>query len=120
VLAVIDAPELQKDVEEAAAAVEQSQARATLAEARVATAEAEREAVAATLAQAEADIAKQVAKRSFSEKQYERIKGLYARDAVEKEMVDEQEHDVQAARAGERSAQAAALTAKAQLAAAAA
>jgi RND family efflux transporter MFP subunit len=115
VLAVIDAPELQKDVEEAAAAVEQSRARAALAESRVATAEAEREAVAAALVQAEADIAQHIAKRSLGEKQFDRIKGLFDRNAVEKELVDEHEHDLQAARAGERSAQAAVLTAKAQL-----
>jgi RND family efflux transporter MFP subunit len=118
VLAVIDAPELEKDIEETAAAVEQSKARATLAEARVATAEAEREAVAATIAQAEADIAQQVAKRSLAEKQHERIKDLYARDAVQKGLVDEHEQNMEAARAGERSARASALMAKAQLAAA--
>ena len=44
VLAEIDAPELEKDVDEAVAAVEQSKARAALAEARVMTAEAERDA----------------------------------------------------------------------------
>jgi HlyD family secretion protein len=120
VLAVIDAPELEKDVDEAAAAVEQAKAGAALAEARVATSEAEREAVAATVAQAEADIAQQVARRTLSEKQLERIKGLYARDAVSRELVDEQEHDVQAAQAGERSVRSALLTAKAQLAASAA
>jgi len=120
VLAVIDVPELEKDVDEAVAAVEQSKARAVLAEARVTTAEAEREAVAATLVQTEADIAQQVAKRSLSEKQLERIKGLLARSAISQEVVDEHEHGLESARAGERSAQAAALTAKAQLAASAA
>jgi RND family efflux transporter MFP subunit len=114
VLAVIDAPELEKDVEEMAAAVEQARARAALAEAKVTTAEAEREAVAATLAQAEAEIARQVARRSLGEKQYERIKGLHARDAVEKRLVDEEEQVLESARAGERSARASALIAKAQ------
>ena len=76
--------------------------------------------MAATLVQTEADIAQQVAKRSLSEKQLERIKGLYARSAISQEVVDEHEHDLESARAGERSAEAAALTAKAQLAAAAA
>ena len=120
VLAVIDVPELEKDVEEAVAAVEQAKARALLAEARVTTAEAEREAVAATLVQTEADIAQQVAKRSLSEKQLERVKGLLARSATTQDVVDEHEHDLQSTRAGEQSARAAALTAKAQLAASAA
>jgi RND family efflux transporter MFP subunit len=118
VLAVIDAPELRKDVEAAAAAVEQARARAALAESRVATAEAERAAVAATVGQSEADVDQQVAKRALNEKQLERVKGLFAQSAIQKEVVDEQEHDAQAARAGERSARAALLTAKAQLKAA--
>jgi HlyD family secretion protein len=117
ILAEIDAPELQKDVEEASAAVELARTRAALSEARVASAEAERDAVAANVAQAEADIAQTVAKRSLSEKQFDRIKGLHARDAVEKQLVDEHEHDLESARAGERSARAAVLTAQAQLSA---
>jgi RND family efflux transporter MFP subunit len=114
-LATIDVPELEKDVEEAVAAVAQAEARIALAEARVATTEAEREATAATVVQAEAEIAQQVAKRTLSEKQLERVKGLLARSAIQKEVVDEQEHDLQSSQAGERSARAAALTARAQL-----
>lgn len=117
VLAEIDAPELEKDVEEVAAAVEQARARAALADARVATAEAEREAVATLAEQSEANIALQVAKRSLSEKQYERIKGLHARNDVGIGLVDEHAHELESLRASERSARAAALTAKAQLAA---
>ena len=120
VLAEIASPELEKDVDEAAAAVEQARARATLAEARVATAQAEREAVAASVAQAEADIDQHVARRSLNEKQLERIKGLYARDAIQKGIVEEQQHDLDSALAAERSARVAVLTARAQLAAAAA
>jgi RND family efflux transporter MFP subunit len=118
VLAVIDAPELQKDVEEAAAAVAQATARAALAESRVATAEAERAAVAAAVAESEADVDQHVAKRALSEKQLERVKGLFSQNAIPQEVVDEHEHSMQAARAGERSARAAVLTARAQLAAA--
>jgi RND family efflux transporter MFP subunit len=118
VLAVIDAPELEKAVDEATAAVEQARAKAALAEAHVATTEAERDAAAANLTQAKADIAQQVARRLLSEKQFNRIKGLHAREAVTKELVDEHEHDLQSTRAAERLAQTAALTAKAQLAAA--
>ena len=120
VLAVIDVPELEKDVDEGAAAVEQAKARAMLAEARVATAEAERQAVAATLVQTEADIAQQAAKRSLSEKQLERIKNLLAQNAISQDVVDEHVQALESARAGERSATAAALTAVAQLAASAA
>jgi RND family efflux transporter MFP subunit len=115
-LGLIDVPELEKDVEEAAAAVEQARARAALAEARVTTSIAEREAVAATLVEAEADIAQHVAKRTLNEKQLDRTKGLFAQSAIPREVVDEQEQSLESARAAERSARAAAVTAKAQLA----
>ena len=61
-LAEIDAPELQRDVDEAGAAVEQAKAQAELAVARVATAEAERAANVAEVTQAEADVLRLVAK----------------------------------------------------------
>jgi RND family efflux transporter MFP subunit len=120
VLATIDAPEVDKDVEEAAAVVEQAKARADLAEARVATAEAERAAAVAAVAQAEADIDQHVARRELAGKEFERIRGLSAQSAVDRRLVDEHQHKLDAARAGERSAKAAVQTARAQLDAAAA
>ncbi|MBX6315980.1 MAG: efflux RND transporter periplasmic adaptor subunit [Isosphaeraceae bacterium] len=118
VLAEIEVPELDKDVEEAAATVEQSRARVEVARARVATAEAERDAAQAAVAQAEADIDRLVARRVLSEKQYERMKGLYARNAVDQRLVDEHQHARDSALAGERTGRAAAQTARVQVAAA--
>lgn len=120
VLAEIDAPETTKDLEEAAAAVEQAKAQAELADARIATAEAEREAAAAMVAQAEADVERTVARRSLAEKQFERIKDLHARSAVDRNLVDEHQQGVESARAVEHSARAAIDTARAQAATAAA
>ncbi len=52
----IDAPELQGDVAEAAAAVDQAKAQAEQAESRIATAQAEREAEASAVLQAESEM----------------------------------------------------------------
>jgi RND family efflux transporter MFP subunit len=116
VLAEIEAPELTKDVEETAAAVEQAKAQAELAAARIATAEAEHEAALAAVTQAEADLERTTARRELSEKQFERIKDLHARSAVDRKLVDEQEHDLESTRAGESAARAAIATARAQAA----
>jgi RND family efflux transporter MFP subunit len=114
VLAGIDAPELVRDVEDAAAVVEQSRAHAAQAEAQVATAQAEVRTAAAALAQARADIARLVAQRRLANKQLERVRGLYAHNAVDRKLVDEQEEACEAAVAGERTAEAAVATAEAR------
>jgi RND family efflux transporter MFP subunit len=120
VLAEIDAPELQRDVEEAVAALEQARAQAEQAASRVLAADAEREANLAAAAQAESDVARLTARRTLGEKQYERVKDLNARNAVAKQLVDEQQHELESAQAAERTAHAAVRTANAQAAAAAA
>lgn len=119
-LAEIDAPELQGDVNEAEAAVDQARARADLTAFRISTAEVDREAAEAAAIQAESDIARLAARRSFSEKQYERIKDLHARNAVDGKLVDEHQQDSESARAAERTGHAVVNTMRAQTAAAAA
>jgi RND family efflux transporter MFP subunit len=119
-LAAIDAPELQRDVEEAEAAVAQARALAELALSRVATADAEREAADALVAEAETDQPRLAAKRLLAEKQCERIKGLHERDAIERRLVDEHQEDMEAARAAEATGLATIKTARAAAAAAAA
>jgi HlyD family secretion protein len=118
ILAEIDAPELQKDVDEAAASLEEATAQVEQMASRIATAEADRAANAASVTQAEEEIARLVARRALSEKQYERIQNLSDRNAVDRRLVDEQQHDLDAARAAERSARAAVQTARAQVVAA--
>jgi RND family efflux transporter MFP subunit len=119
-LAEIDAPELQRDIEEAAATVEQTRAQAEQSASRVVTAEAEREAAEAQVNEAEAEIGRLAAKRSLAEKQYERIKDLHARNAVDRALVDEHQQERASAQAAERTGQAAIRTARAQASAAAA
>ena len=112
----IDAPELQGDIAEAAAAVDQAKAQAEQAESRIATAEAERDAEASAVLQAESEVARSIARQTLSGKQYERIKGLYSRNAVERELVDEHQHDVDATVATVQAGQAALSTAHARVA----
>jgi HlyD family secretion protein len=116
VLAQIRAPEILEDVEEAATVVDRAKAQVEQAESRVATARAERDTAAAAVLQSLADIDRAVARRTLTEKQYARVKGLGSREAVEQKFVDEQWHDLEAAKAGERSARATLETAKAQVA----
>jgi RND family efflux transporter MFP subunit len=115
VLAEIDAPEREKDVDEAVAAVERDRALADLAEARVATAQAELAAAIAAVPQAEADLEQGTARRVLSEKQFDRVKNLHSRNAVDRKLVDEHQHEAEAMRAAERSARAAIASARAQV-----
>jgi HlyD family secretion protein len=114
VLAVIDVPRDAKAVEEAAAVLAQTKARAAQAETQVKTAEAERDTAAAAVKQAESDIDRLVAQRRLAEKQYARIKGLFEHNAIEENLVDEQRQILDAAIAAERTGRLAVQTAKAQ------
>jgi len=120
VLAEIEAPELESDVVEATAVVDQAKAQVEQAEARLATAYAEHAAAEAAVKQAQADVERFTAQRALSEKQFERYKSLVEAMASYKRLLDEQEHDLAAARAGERSAQAATIHTQAQVTAASA
>ena len=119
-LAEIDAPELQGAVDAADAAVEQAKAKCGQAVSRVATAEADRLPADASVTQAESDIARLAARRSLSEKQFERIKDLHARRAVDGKLMDEQQQEFESAQAAERTGYAAVKTARAETASAAA
>lgn len=116
VLAEIDAPREEVAVEGASAGLEQSKAKALQAEAQLAASVAERETFAAAVAQTESDIDRVVANRKMTESQYERIKGLHERKAIEGRLVDEHRRDLDGAIANERTANLAVQTAKARLA----
>jgi len=119
VLAEIDAPREAKAVDEAVSLSAQARAKTDQAEARIKTMQAEREVAAAAVKQAESDVGRLVAARELSEKQFERINGLVASNAIDKRLADEHRRDVDSAVAAERTARLAVLTAKAELAAAA-
>jgi HlyD family secretion protein len=114
ILAEIESPELEEDVEQAAASYEQAKAQTEQAEARIETAEAERDTASASEAQTRADLDRLAAKRSMTQKQFERVRSLNERNAVDRKLVDEHQLDFEAATAGERTGRAAIETARAQ------
>ncbi len=114
ILAEIDAPELEEDVEQAAASLEQARAQTEQAVARVETAEAERDTASASETQVRADLERLAAKMSLTQKQYERVRSLNERNAVDRKLVDEAQLDFEVASAGERTGRAAIETARAQ------
>ncbi len=114
-LAEIDIPELFKSADQARAALEQAKAKLKLAEARVVTAQAERDSASAQVQQNLEDVARYTADREFRKKELDRITGLFNRQAVAGELVDEQQRQYEAAQATERSSQAAVVTSRAQV-----
>ena len=91
-LAVIDAPELIKDAEQAAEAVEQSRVAVTQAEARVKTAENEAKAAEATVSQAEAEVERYSSDRKFREKETARHKRLLEPSDPDGIMAEQEAH----------------------------
>ena len=114
VLAVIDAPELEAEVERRSAGIEQADARVTQMEARVKSAQADAKAVKATQVQAEANYRSAGATLRFREKQYERMKELFAGMNIDERLVDEKHEQRDAAAEAASAAKAAIETAKAQ------
>ncbi len=120
VLAEIDAPELEAEVQQAAAALAQAQSEVEQMKARIVTAQAKWQASVANVTQTEAELGRATAQRVFREVQYRRIKNLFDLKSIDERLVDEKEDEMQAARSAEGAAKAAIVTAKADVAAAAA
>jgi RND family efflux transporter MFP subunit len=116
-LAELDVPELHKAVDQAKAGLDQAKANIEVAQAKIRSAESLKKASAAMIQQAKADVAAKTAFREYRGKQFERIKGLVLRQAVEEKLQDEAQDQYDASIGAERSAQAAVLTAEADLAA---
>ncbi|MGP0063551.1 MAG: efflux RND transporter periplasmic adaptor subunit [Isosphaeraceae bacterium] len=114
VLAEINVPRDAKDVEQGAAQVAQARAHVVQAEAQIKMAEAQRDAIAASERQAESDVDRLVALRELARKQLARVQGLAVENAVTQRLVDEQQGQLDAAMAAERTSRIAILTAKAR------
>jgi HlyD family secretion protein len=112
-LAVIDMPELEKQVQRDEAEVEQAKAHIVQAEAHVESAKADFEATQALINEREADVEHAESTFSYRVKQYERIKKLVEDKSVEPRLLDEAEEHRDAAHAGRSSAKAAVVSAKA-------
>lgn len=117
VLAVIDSPELAKEVERQAAELERAKAGVAQMQARVAVAKADHAAAEATVVQSTAEIKRDTAKQSFQGKQYRRMKELFDLKSIDERLVDEKEDQFLAAESAVDVAKAAVVTAQAQVAA---
>jgi RND family efflux transporter MFP subunit len=114
VLAEIDVPELEKQVEKWAASVQQAQARVQVMEASKKRAEAEWEAAKAQIPQSEAALAAAQAMSRFRQKSLRRIEDLFRQASVDERLVDEKEDQRDAALATERAAAEGVVSAKCQ------
>ena len=90
VLATVDVPELEKQVERCASVVEQNLARVAQMKARVTSAKAELVAAQAAVPEAEANAKSKAATLRFREKQLKRFKELAANGSIDERLVDEE------------------------------
>ncbi len=120
ILAVVDVPDLEKQVQKCQAALEQARARVVQMQARVTTAKADLEAAQAGIVLAEANAKSKAAERRFRQKQLDRMKELYSLKSIDERLVDEKIEQRDAAQETERAAVAAVANAKAQVTATAA
>jgi RND family efflux transporter MFP subunit len=118
VLATIDVPELEKQVKRNTAFLHQTRARVRQMRARVFSAKADKAMALAAVEQAEANAKSADAWRRYREKQYGRMKDLFALKSIEERLVDESKDRYEASLETVRSARAAIATARAQVAAA--
>src|SRR6266545_451608 len=117
VVATIDVPELEKQVQRNEAVVKQATARVHQMNARVASAKADRDAALAAVTQAQANAKSAEAWKRFREKQLSRMQDLFALKSIDERLVDETQERFEAAMESVRSAHASVATANAQVAA---
>jgi RND family efflux transporter MFP subunit len=114
VLAIISVPELETDVQEAAASLERAQSVVAQMQAHVHTSQAEAAAATATVKQMEADVVRATAQRVYRSKEYRRMEELLELKSIDRRLVDEKQDATEAARAAELAAHAAVEKSKAE------
>jgi RND family efflux transporter MFP subunit len=117
VLAVIDVPELEKQMAHNLATLGRRKAGVKQMEARVVSARADRDAADAAVEQADASFKSAQAWVRYRLKVYQRMQELFATGSVEEKLVDEAREKYEASLETERAAKAAIATSKANLAA---
>lgn len=117
-LARVDVPELEKQVQRHASAVDRARAVVQQMKARVASAKADLLAANAAVVQAEAIFKSKGAELRFRQKQLERMRDLFAQRSIDERLVDEKQEQRDAAAETENAARAAIATTRAQVAAA--
>jgi RND family efflux transporter MFP subunit len=118
VLATVDVPDLDKEVEHDLAVLDQARARVKQMNARVTSARADLEAANAAVVQAQATHKSKKAERRFRDQQLRRIQELWALKSIEEKLVDEKMEQRDAAVEAENAAEAAIATTHAQVTAA--
>ncbi|QEL19605.1 efflux RND transporter periplasmic adaptor subunit [Limnoglobus roseus] len=104
VLAKISVPEYEKQVEKDTAEVRRAEAKVVQMKAAVQSAEADLRSATALVALSQAEQKSKTSYRSYRQKQRERIKGLFAQQAIDAKLVDEQEDQYEAAFSAELAA----------------
>lgn len=115
VLALISVPELEKRRERYLATVGRMVAEEKRAKSEQDVANENVNSHAAMVAEAKADVQKSTAQLTASKSEYERVKDLVERQSVAKRLLDEALETYQAAQSGEAAAEAAVLSAEADL-----
>jgi HlyD family secretion protein len=118
VLATVDVPDLDKQVEHDLAVVDQANARVKQMNARVTSARADLEAANAAVVQAQATHKSKKAMRRFHDQKLRRVQELWHLKSIEEKLVDEEMEERDAAVEAENAAEAAIATTKAQVTAA--
>jgi RND family efflux transporter MFP subunit len=117
VLATVDVPDLEKQVQRTAAALDQARARVLQMKARAVSARAEEDAARAAIPRAEALLKSKSAELRYQQQRLQRIRELAASRSVEDKLVDEYTSHRDAVREAEIAAQESVTSAKANLAA---
>ena len=118
VLARIAVPEYDLQVKKDAADVRRTEAKVRQSQAAITTADADARSAAAGVALAQAELKSKASYRAYRQKQRDRIKGLFAQQAIDAKLVDEQEDQFEAAGSAELAAGEAVNAATQKLAAA--
>ena len=119
-LAQLDSPELQRDVDRGKAAVERAEAQVGQMKARILAAEADLNAAKTGISRAEASVKRDIAAFDFRDKQFRRFQELVNAKSVDERLVDEKEDQRLAAQAAVDASQANLAESKALVASAAA
>jgi RND family efflux transporter MFP subunit len=120
VLAQVDVPELEKQVQRCRAVVDQADARVTQAKARAVSARADFDAAKATVPRAESLLKSKTAELRYRQQQLDRMRELAALKSIEDKLVDEHTSQRDAVHEAEIAAHEAVASAKANVAASAA
>lgn len=115
-LAELDVPELEEELQRYRAQLGLAEAQLKQRDAAIKTAIADADVAEMTVRQAEAEVGRAVAARTFREKQYNRMKDLRGMKAIDERLVDEKQDEYEAATSAAEAAEAKVATTKSQVA----